>query len=434
MSKRVFATALITILGISFCSSSADASPASAAPRRPPDVPRRSPHGRARGGPSGLAGRAARGLRAHDDRPRRRKAQRGRLDRARRRLGPAPPAHAEREDRRHAALLAGRKDARFHLRPRRRAAGVSARSLGRRAAQADGPRGGRAGAARLLARREEAGVRVRRVSGLRRTKPATGRGARRPRRTPSRSITSRACMYRHWDEWRENVRHHVFVADVATGAVDGRDAGRLRLAADAITRKAASPSRRTARRSRSSRTATATTRRRSRRTRTSSSCPSAGGAAEKLTAGTRRRTSSPSFTPDGASILVRAQRRPTFEGGPLVPRRLRPEDEGETDALREPGPLGRASSSCRRTARPSTSRQTREGQKRSLRSVARGGHAPRDLEKGGDIGALRAGPGFLVFTENSLTAPSEIFLLPLDEKSPSPAAKSQQAKAPPIAR
>jgi Tol biopolymer transport system component len=25
-------------------------------------------------------------------------------------------------------------------------------------------------------------------------------------------------LYRHWDEWRENVRHHVFVADVATGA------------------------------------------------------------------------------------------------------------------------------------------------------------------------------------------------------------------------
>ena len=21
-------------------------------------------------------------------------------------------------------------------------------------------------------------------------------------------------LYRHWDEWRENVRHHVFVADV----------------------------------------------------------------------------------------------------------------------------------------------------------------------------------------------------------------------------
>src|SRR4029450_769614 len=24
-------------------------------------------------------------------------------------------------------------------------------------------------------------------------------------------------LYRHWDEWRENIRHHVFVADVSTG-------------------------------------------------------------------------------------------------------------------------------------------------------------------------------------------------------------------------
>ena len=24
-------------------------------------------------------------------------------------------------------------------------------------------------------------------------------------------------LFRHWDEWRENIRHHVFVADIAAG-------------------------------------------------------------------------------------------------------------------------------------------------------------------------------------------------------------------------
>ena len=57
------------------------------------------------------------------------------------------------------------------------------------------------------------------------------------------------------------------------------------------------------------------------------------------------------------------------------------------------------------------------------------GGTPRLLKKGGNIGSLRAGPGFLVFTESTLTAPAEIFSLPLEEKSASPDAKSRQANA-----
>ena len=38
-------------------------------------------------------------------------------------------------------------------------------------------------------------------------------------------------LYRHWDEWRENIRHHVFVADVDGRPADRRHARRLRFAA-----------------------------------------------------------------------------------------------------------------------------------------------------------------------------------------------------------
>src|ERR1039458_8790196 len=72
--------------------------------------------------------------------------------------GSAPPTHAQREDRRGAPLLAGPKNARFHLHSRRRAAGVSARSGGRRAAQADGPFGGRAGYRRVGCGRQGVGA------------------------------------------------------------------------------------------------------------------------------------------------------------------------------------------------------------------------------------------------------------------------------------
>ncbi len=44
-------------------------------------------------------------------------------------------------------------------------------------------------------------------------------------------------LYRHWDEWREDVRHHVFVAEVRGNRSVGRDSGRLRFAAGPAGRR-----------------------------------------------------------------------------------------------------------------------------------------------------------------------------------------------------
>ncbi len=119
-------------------------------------------------------------------------------------------------------------------------------------------------------------------------------------------------MYRHWDEWREDVRHHVLVADVATGAVTDVTPGDFDspphhyeeggIAFSPDGKEIAFVSNRDG----NDREAFTTN-------KDVFLVPVAGGAAEKLTAQNAAADFSPVFTPDGASILVRAQRRPTFE-------------------------------------------------------------------------------------------------------------------------
>ena len=55
--------------------------------------------------------------------------------------------------------------------------------------------------------------------------------------TPPNVHVLKRLLYRHWDEWRENVRHHVFVASLSRRRAARSDARRLRLAADAAGRR-----------------------------------------------------------------------------------------------------------------------------------------------------------------------------------------------------
>ncbi len=145
-------------------------------------------------------------------------------------------------------------------------------------------------------------------------------------------------MYRHWDEWRENVRHHVLLADVGTGAVTDLTPGdfdspphlyeEAGIAFSPDGKEIAFVSNRDG----NDREAFTTN-------KDVFLVPVAGGAAEKLTVAERR---------GGLQSRLHARRRvdpraraaaADVRGGPLVPRRLRPEDEGEADALREPGPV-----------------------------------------------------------------------------------------------
>ena len=233
-------------------------------------------------------------------------------------------------------------------------------------------------------------------------------------------------LYRHWDEWRENVRHHIFVADAATGAVTDVTPGDFDsppnhyedggIAFSPDGKEIAFVSNRDG----NDKEAYTTN-------KDVFLVPALGGAAEKLTVANAAADFDPVFTPDGASILVRAQRRPTFEGDrfylDLYDRRTKAKKTlfENPDLSVDEFVLSKDGKKVYFTAE-------REG-RRDLFEVSLSGGTPREIRKGGDIGSLKAGPGFLVFTEASLTAPPEIFLLPLEEKTATPGAKAQQARA-----
>jgi len=233
-------------------------------------------------------------------------------------------------------------------------------------------------------------------------------------------------MYRHWDEWREDVRHHVLVADVATGAATDVTPGDFDSPPHQYEEHAIafSPDGKeiafVSNRDGNDREALTTN-------KDVLLVPATGGTAENLTVANAAADFDPAFTPDGASILVRAQRRPAFEADrwylDLYDRKTKAKRTVfETPDLSvEEFCLSPDGKTVYFTA-------DREG-RRDLFEVSLAGGTPREVKKGGEIGGVTASARALIFTEASLTAPPEIFSLPREENTATPAAKSPQAKA-----
>jgi dipeptidyl aminopeptidase/acylaminoacyl peptidase len=233
-------------------------------------------------------------------------------------------------------------------------------------------------------------------------------------------------LYRHWDAWREDVRHHVFVADVATGAVADVTPGDFdsppnQYEDDGIAfspdgQEIAFVSNRDGADKESWTT-----------NKDVWTVSVAGGTAVKLTVSNAAADFEPTYTPDGVSILVRAQRRAGFEADRWYLDVYDRKTKAKRTVFEEPDLsvsefcLGRDGKTVYFTAET-------EGRE-DLFEVSLAGGKPRLLKKGGAIHNVQAGPGFVVFTEASLTAPPEIFSLLLEEKSSSFSPRSQQTKA-----
>ena len=153
--------------------------------------------------------------------------------------------------------------------------------------------------------------------------------------TPGNAHLLTRLLYRHWDEWRENVRHHVFVSPVAGGEPRDLTPGDFdsppTQAEDAAI--AFTPDSReivfVSNRDGIDKEAYSTN-------NDVWSVPVGGGPAKKLTPNPAADVQ-PVFTPDGKFMIVRAQRRPGLRVGSLVPRRLRPRDRREANGLRDAG-------------------------------------------------------------------------------------------------
>ena len=219
-------------------------------------------------------------------------------------------------------------------------------------------------------------------------------------------------LYRHWDEWRENVRHHVFVADAQSGrAIDVTpgdfDSPPAQQEDGAV---AFSPD--------GSEIAFASNREGGDREAWTTNhdiwvVPSAGGAVRKITANPASDLQ-PVYSPDGRTIFVRSQRRPGFESDRWYLDAYDRSTGTKRTVFQTPDisvgdyALSRDGSTIWFTA----SQQGRE----DLFTLPSSGGAPRQVTNAGSISSARPGAGFAVVSKSTLTAPAEIFRATVDGK------------------
>ncbi len=232
-------------------------------------------------------------------------------------------------------------------------------------------------------------------------------------------------MSRHWDTWRPEVRHHVLLADLETGKTSDvtpgdfdspphfYEEGGVVFSPDGKQLAVVSN------RDGNDKEAWTTN-------KDVFLIPASGGEARKLTANPAADVS-PEFTPDGKFLITRSQRRPGFEADRWwlvawdVATGAKRTIFSEPDLSVDEFVLSRDGKTVYFTAES-------EGRK-NLYEVPFEGGTPKELKKGGDIGSLRTGGGFVVFAESTLTSPPEVFLLSLEERSASPAAGTHPVKA-----
>jgi dipeptidyl aminopeptidase/acylaminoacyl peptidase len=219
-------------------------------------------------------------------------------------------------------------------------------------------------------------------------------------------------LYRHWDEWRENVRHHVFVADVQSGrAIDvtpgdfdsppaQQEDGAIAFAPDGKEIAFASN------REGGDREAWTTN-------HDIWVVPAAGGTVRKITTNPASDLQ-PVYSPDGRTIFVRSQRRPGFESDRWYLDAYDRSTGTKRTVFQTPdisvGDYALAPDGL--TVWFTAAQQGRE----DLFIVPTSGGVPRQVTKAGSISSARPGGGFAVVSKSTLTAPAEIFRATFDGK------------------
>src|SRR5437773_8367194 len=219
--------------------------------------------------------------------------------------------------------------------------------------------------------------------------------------------------FRHWDEWRTNIRHHVFVADLDTG--EARDVtlgdydspphfyedGGIAFAPD--SRSIAFVSNRDGR----DREMMSTN-------RDVWLVQVMGGEAKKITADPAA-DNQPVFSPDGTLLAVSAQRRAGFESDRWYID-LYNLATGSKRTLFESPDISVEEFTFSSNGRSIFFTASEKGTL-NLYVIPVSGGVPKLVTKGGSISQLQAGPDFILFSKSTLTAPPELFRVSLDGSS-----------------
>jgi len=216
--------------------------------------------------------------------------------------------------------------------------------------------------------------------------------------------------YRHWDEWRTNLRHHIFVADIDTGETHDVTPGDFDSPPhfDEDGGIAFSPDGRFI--------AFVSNRDGKDKEMMSTNqdvwlVPVTGGEVKKVTTNAAS-DRQPVFSPDGKFLAIKSQRRPGFES-----------DRWYLDVYDQ-------TSGAKRTVfdTPDLSIEefifSRDGRTIfftaidkgfiNLYSVPAAGGTPKLLTKGGTISQIHAGPDFILYSNSTLTAPPDLFRVSID--------------------
>jgi dipeptidyl aminopeptidase/acylaminoacyl peptidase len=229
--------------------------------------------------------------------------------------------------------------------------------------------------------------------------------------TPSNVHVLTRLLYRHWDEWRENLRHHVFVVPLA-----GPGGGRENVARDLTPGDFDSPPTQqedaaiaftpdgkdvvfVSNRDGNDKESWTTN-------NDVWSVPVTGGTAKKLTPNPAADVQ-PAFTRDGKFMVVRAQRRAGFESDRWY-LDVYDRATGTRRTVFESPDLSVSDFQISADGGTIVFTASNRGPDNLYRVPIAGG-TPQQVAAGGAITAPQLGPTFAVFSKSSLTAPADLF-------------------------
>ena len=227
---------------------------------------------------------------------------------------------------------------------------------------------------------------------------------------PVKARVLTALPYRHWDEWRTGVRHHVFVSDIDSGATRDVTPGDFD-APPHFYEDAAftfSPD---------SRTLAFVSNRDGKDKEMISTNQDVwlvsvnGGDAKKVTTNPAA-DNTPVFSPDGKTLAIKSQRRAGFEADRWY-LDLHDLAAGSKRTLFASTDISVDEFTYSLDGRTIFFTAVEKGSA-NLYSVLVSGGAPKLVKKGGTISQIRAGADFLVFSNSSLVSPPDIYRVAVD--------------------